>query len=320
MKFLFFFLNILLTYSAFPQLDKETEYQINQLVETFKQKDYGRVVYFADELLKKKPDDYYSLVYKGQALYHLGKNEAAIQAITEGIKINPQYFEAYECRGLIYSFMEEYNLAIKDIQVAIKNDPRNVMLLNLRGKIFQKKGEFDNAIKSYGHTLSVDSSNHEALVSRAYSNKALENYSKALEDLEKAITIDATNVLQYEVRAFTYIGMEAYEKAITNFEKIIRLISKVDGKEHEDWLAYTYNNIGFAQSKIGKNTLALKYINQSIDMLDTNPYAYKNRALVYLNLNEKAKACNDLVRSKQLGFTKLYGNEVNELIKKNCVN
>jgi regulator of sirC expression with transglutaminase-like and TPR domain len=60
----------------------------------------------------------------------------------------------------------------------------------------------------------------------------------------------------------------------------------------------------------------MKCINQSIELDPSNTWAYKNRALVYIELGQNDKALNDLHRAKELGYEEDYDNEVNELIAK----
>jgi regulator of sirC expression with transglutaminase-like and TPR domain len=62
----------------------------------------------------------------------------------------------------------------------------------------------------------------------------------------------------------------------------------------------------------------MKDINHSLDLLPTNSYAYKNRALVYFDLAEKNKGCADLEKAIELGYTKQYGNKVEKLNNEKC--
>ena len=52
----------------------------------------------------------------------------------------------------------------------------------------------------------------------------------------------------------------------------------------------------------------------------TNSYAYRNRGLLYIKQHKPEEACADLHKALSLGFTENYGDEVEELVKKNCQN
>lgn len=57
-------------------------------------------------------------------------------------------------------------------------------------------------------------------------------------------------------------------------------------------------------------------INQYI--YPTNSYAYRNLALVYIELKILKEACNALGYAKSYGFERQYGGEVEALIDKHC--
>jgi len=109
--------------------------------------------------------------------------------------------------------------------------------------------------------------------------------------------------------SFLYNETENYTLAIEYFNKAIQA---------EPTEGTSYNNRGFAKYKLGLFDEALKDINQSLVLYPTNAYAYKNRALVFFELKEEKKACGDLNTAKNLDFTRMYGNEVEILIKEKC--
>lgn len=74
----------------------------------------------------------------------------------------------------------------------------------------------------------------------------------------------------------------------------------------------------YAYLMLKRYTQALEDVNKSIAMLPENSYSYRNRALIMLETKQFADACLDLNKAKNTGFEKLYGNEVNELLKLHC--
>jgi lipoprotein NlpI len=53
-------------------------------------------------------------------------------------------------------------------------------------------------------------------------------------------------------------------------------------------------------------------------ILPTNSYAFKNRALVYFSTDKKELACLDLQKALELGFQEDYGDEVAKLLAEHC--
>lgn len=82
--------------------------------------------------------------------------------------------------------------------------------------------------------------------------------------------------------------------------------------------ALLLNNYGYLLYKTKNYPKSLEYINKSIAHYSSNPYAYRNRGLVYLELKLMREACLDLKASEELGFKTYYGNEVELLRAKYC--
>jgi regulator of sirC expression with transglutaminase-like and TPR domain len=64
---------------------------------------------------------------------------------------------------------------------------------------------------------------------------------------------------------------------------------------------------------------ALKDVNKAIELNPYNSYAFRNRALIYLTMKEKEKACEDLHAAVRKGFTEEFGYEVRDSIDNNCI-
>ena len=82
--------------------------------------------------------------------------------------------------------------------------------------------------------------------------------------------------------------------------------------------ALAFNNRGFVYYKMGDYKKALIDINKSLKMYPSNSYAFKNRALIYIAQKKRKDSCNDMAKAIELGFTKMYGAEVEDLQKEHC--
>jgi tetratricopeptide (TPR) repeat protein len=113
-------------------------------------------------------------------------------------------------------------------------------------------------------------------------------------------------------------ALETIEKAKRNEDLTYNAHKKVKVEDNNGEIPVIYNNRGYAKYKLGLHDEALKDINTSIDMLPDNSYAYRNRALVYLAINKKDLACEDISKSISLNFTKSYGPEMEQLKQQQC--
>jgi hypothetical protein len=59
-------------------------------------------------------------------------------------------------------------------------------------------------------------------------------------------------------------------------------------------------------------------VNHSLELYPSNSFAYKNRALIFIALKQYNFACDDLKKAISLGFTEMYGGEVQKLLEKYC--
>ena len=180
---------------------------------------------------------------------------------------------------------------------------------------------------------------------RASSNTFLENFEEVLEDYDKAIQIKPEMASIYGnmgmvyrkmdnlvmAKEFTttaieladdeeiYIFMnnlglinmdqENYEEAVTMFNKII---------EKEPNSPVALNNRGFARIKLKQYDLAKLDISKSISIYPENSYAFKNKAILHFELNQNEYGCQNLEEAERLGYSKMYGTEVKELMATHC--
>jgi tetratricopeptide (TPR) repeat protein len=66
--------------------------------------------------------------------------------------------------------------------------------------------------------------------------------------------------------------------------------------------------------------VALEHINRSLELDMSNAYAYKNKALVYLALHQKAGAKENLEIALELGYTQQFGQDVELLMQEHFPN
>lgn len=64
---------------------------------------------------------------------------------------------------------------------------------------------------------------------------------------------------------------------------------------------------------------AMEDVNSSLKFNEDNSYAYRNRALIYLALGKKEKACSDIQTAMDKNFIKFYGNSILDLWRENCL-
>ncbi len=283
---------------------------------------------------------------KASELLKNGDNQAALVQISKALKMDSLNVEYLIEKGEILLALRKYQESYDTYSMAISIDPTNVRIFNNRGILLQTIQQFDEAIDDYTSALNlatVDSVRNLFLVNRAAAKIYKRDFNSAYDDLITVYKRDSSNIamltnlasicdeigkgdetLKYLIRVvqidstffpaygnigFKYQDMGDYKEAIKYFDKVLQL------KPDE---ALGYSNRSFNKYKLGDYVGAIKDIERSIQLYPDNSYAYRIRALIYIDEHKIELGCKDLKKALDLGFTKMYGDEVNELQKKYC--
>jgi len=90
--------------------------------------------------------DYYK---KANQFIDAGYPKEAVDLLDLAIKKDPNYFEAYYNRGVVYYLMKNYKAAIDDLSKAISVDPKNSTAYASRGEVYETMKDSEKAIKDY---------------------------------------------------------------------------------------------------------------------------------------------------------------------------
>ena len=152
-----------------------------------------------------------------------GDNEAAIDANTQAIRLNPSYAMAFINRAGALLNLGKYEEAITDCDEAIRLDPSLAMAFYNRGTARQNLGNYEEAITDFDEAIRLDPSDAMALTNRAYAHLNLGNYEEAITDCDEAIRLNPTFPEAFNNRGYAHQNLGKYEEAITDYDEAIRL-------------------------------------------------------------------------------------------------
>ncbi|WP_044206460.1 tetratricopeptide repeat protein [Flammeovirga sp. OC4] len=306
-----FFISILLSCSK--NIENPEEY-IQDTIVLFNANDYASVVKRTNDLLELDPENYSLWTMQARSLFHLGHLRESYEAINKAIEINPQYFYAYGYRAIIKATSGRFDNTqiLQDVNKALDHYPDNPDFLRVSVGLFWKSGDFQKAKEECERVLTIVPKDYHLNVMYATSLSRLGDFDEALKCYNKAIHIDSVQSYAYQDRGYTYLNAGKFNEAVADFNKII------DSSAETSVKAFAYNNRGYSFYKLDLNEKALKDIEQSLRLLPSNSFAYKNRALVNIKLNNLIQSCLDLNRAEELGYSKMYDSEVKELKEKYC--
>jgi tetratricopeptide (TPR) repeat protein len=275
--------------------------------------DYSKAIHICNEVLKQDSTSIDAYNIKATCFEKLKDDDDALDNYSAAIRFDKHPYEAYRKRANILCRQELYEKGLPDFQGALDNAPtpsaRAATFIE-RAYVYMRLHKFENARNDATEALKYNPHNASAmcLVGESFLSDS-GKVSDAIPWFEKAIELDSNWTTSYEDLAFAYTKTGEYKKAIAVCSKIL---SKYPDR------AYAYNTRGYLKMLLNDFDGAMADINRCIQMEPGNPASFRNRGLLYLRLKKNNEACADFQNALDLHFTRYYGNEVEELVKKYC--
>jgi len=130
----------------------------------------------------------------------------AITLLTDAIRINPDYYDAYQLRGFLKTEMGDYRGAIVDLDKAHSLDTSNYFPISLKGHVYRLWGKYEEAISNYTEVINNQPYMHPYYY-RGLCYRHLLNQEMALLDFNEAIALDSTFVDSYLQRAHVKLAL-----------------------------------------------------------------------------------------------------------------
>lgn len=241
---------------------------------------------------------------------------------------------------------EDVQRHLRTMQDLLDQDPRSYTVLMVRGDLYNDLRMFDRAEADL--SMAVDAAPDSAALVRALNARAWNRlqtmkHAEARADCERALALDSVSVAAINNMALAANGVGDTALAFRMLKTLVRL--KPDDTvgyintgfflgglgRHQEALAYYddaerhgakdsrfFNNRGFSRIGVGDLKGARKDIERSIDLNKNNPYAYRNLAHLELAAKHAEAACAAMERALELGFTRMYGEEMTQMRRTHC--
>lgn len=284
-------------------------------------------------------------LYRGYCKYRLKNYSSALSDIDEGLKLKPEYSKCYSFKAMVYSAMGEFDKCLEWSNRGLKNNSSNEELLMYKSEALYNQKKFTDSREVLAQLLQIDPKNTTAIRLTASSFQRQHNWDSSIVYFTKAIEINPLDYISYFDRGIDKSEMKDYEGAKTDIEKAMKLdtASKFIGfnnlgfflkLEQNDYLgaiecfdkaikhaprfAYAYSNRGFAKLCLGDVNGAYIDVKRSLELDNSNSYAHKNMGLVNLKRGRKKEACENFKTALEKGYTEMYDDAVEKLLKENC--
>jgi len=315
---IFFTISILLfsIYCTSQTLNQKID-EINNLILN---QDYEVALIKCNKIINKEklyPELYLlkaKCLMKGRRFFINDENlyQNTVTTLDKAISLDSTYNYPYGRKGLLNIINRRFSLAISDYTKFISLSTDSVDLFNGytdRGSAKSYNKDYKGAVEDYLVALNYDSTDQSIYQNLGAIYIDAKMFNDAISILDKGLQLYPKDVGMLNNIGFLYIQTENYSQAIPYFDKAVSI-------DRNDFLAK--GNRGFCFLKLGKYNKARNDIDESILINPNNSYVYKYDAFYYLAKNEIEKACESLNKAIAYGYSKVYGDEVNQLIIKNC--
>ena len=191
--------------------------------------------------------------------------------------------------------------AIQEINKAIEKDPSRPEFYQVRADALAMQGEAQSAIEQRGKVIEL-AADAPAFADRARTHLQNGDAAQAETDIEEAIKLDGGEPRYFALRGLVRLKLHLYDGAIADYT---HAIENCDGTVTDDELATWHNQRGavysFAQDD-NRDALeaALADASRAIELQPDEAKHYRNRAAVYVKLENPSLARADLEKASQL--------------------
>lgn len=126
------------------------------------QESYHHNIDISDYELKKNPNNVNALCQKGDALFHLGNYNEAIQSYNEALRINPENLIGWYQKACCLDNLGRHEEAIELFDFTLKIYPNNVDALCKKGDALYKLRNYNEAAIIYNQALRISPNSYSA--------------------------------------------------------------------------------------------------------------------------------------------------------------
>lgn len=223
----------------------------------------------------------------------------AIECYSKAIAQDPNRYEAFLGRGIVYSRKKEYMKALADYNSAIALNPLSKNSYRNRGLTYKRLGKTEEALIDFSRAIEMDNKFADAYNDRGTTYVDLKSYEQALINYNVAIELDPINKQFYRNRGMVYKELDRYEEAIADYTKAIEIDNKFTG---------AYNSRGIVYRKQGKYDEAIADYTKAIEIDPKFSLVYRNRGSVYLDKKMLEEALKDFTSAIDIdnGYANAY--------------
>lgn len=237
----------------------------------------------ADEAAAEEPqinDDALLAFQRANVAISQGDVTAALAALDEAISLQPDYYDAFLLRNLVYRISGDFEESLRAAAQALAIDPEAPNGYLNRALTYIEMKDYPKALADVDESLKYGPNNPQAFIVAGVVHEKLKDWEKMLDAYGKAIEyaaiMPATLGDSLMQRGIAWFHLGEYELAKLDFEQAGMYGGGANGESNR-WRGYVY-------AVQGDYVRAIRWFDRAVKANPGNAQAYRNRGMAYLNM------------------------------------
>lgn len=250
----------------------------------YEQGDYSGAIASLSQAIKLQPDFFDAYLRRAEVYTAIKDYTKAVADLDAAAQLYPDDYSIYYQRGLANAALHNYEQAIEDYSKALAIFPQYALVHHQRGIAYRSIQKYEQAINDFDTALELMPQSASVFYDRGFTHYLDGNYKKAIDDLSTAIELDPNLVDAYLLRGAANRSLKDYEAAIADYTTVIKL----DPKQ-----ADAYSGRGLTYYFLKKYKEAIADYSKAIELKPEDASTYYDRGLIYRELEKAEEAIND---------------------------
>jgi len=191
--------------------------------ELIAKRDFQTALTVLTQVLRAQPDYVEAYVQRANLLAAASRTTLAIDDLTAAIKIQADNAKLFNSRGYLYLQQKQHEEALADFERATSLDTSFAQPINNRGLVRIAQGDLETALKDFGYALQLDPKYFDALNNRGFVLTKQGKIDEAIAAFTEAVTINPNYVNGWINRGQTHMQAKKFDQAAADFSKLIAL-------------------------------------------------------------------------------------------------
>jgi tetratricopeptide (TPR) repeat protein len=171
------------------------------------------------EAIRVDPLNDAAFLHRGLCYLQLDATENALADLNQALTLQPNSSRAYATRAVIETRIGQSTKALLDFNEALDRDPQYAEGRLLRGELYQQAGQPDKAIEDFTGAISAAPDAEKAYLKRSEVLRSTGQWQSALADCEQALRINPRSAAGFLCRTEFDLRAGATERAIANLNR-----------------------------------------------------------------------------------------------------